>query len=431
MNLDLRYLDHQRPVFECKARNVVFVKGRRAGGTEGAFRYVLGRMVNEKNLRVLWVDTTHKNISKYVKRYVLPKFRGVPRTRDGNDVWKWNANDKVFSMDGLTGSYMDFGSADRPENLEGHAYDVIVLNEAGIILWDRDLYEHTLSPMGIEGKGAKWLFVGAPKGGNLFKTFKEWGLDPNEKDWAYFCATSYDNPVVNHELIEAAREKLPDAVFRQEYLGEFVDELNFFRNLGSLGGAKEEERAETGIPYLIGLDIARTRDYTVVWVGRPDFRIGVYCERFTGIPWPEQVRRIKAISDRFGHAHCLADATSLGGKIGVDQLSAAGVPCGEYIFSQRSKEELLSALAVDIEQQRLDIIPHEQTMVELRSFQQAPTASGHLQLSAPPGMHDDCVIGLALMNWQFARGEPLTLGSSIITFPGIGAVQENDLAFMN
>jgi hypothetical protein len=32
------------------------------------------------------------------------------------------------------GSVIDFGSAERPENLEGFSYDFVVLNEAGIIL---------------------------------------------------------------------------------------------------------------------------------------------------------------------------------------------------------------------------------------------------------------------------------------------------------
>lgn len=34
----------------------------------------------------------------------------------------------------MNGSILDFGSAERPENMEGFAYDYMVLNEAGIIL---------------------------------------------------------------------------------------------------------------------------------------------------------------------------------------------------------------------------------------------------------------------------------------------------------
>jgi hypothetical protein len=35
--------------------------------------------------------------------------------------------------------------------------------------------------------------------------------------------TSYDNPLINPSEIDDARLTLPDNVFRQEYLAEFID----------------------------------------------------------------------------------------------------------------------------------------------------------------------------------------------------------------
>ena len=49
-------------------------------------------------------------------------------------------------------SSLDFRSADKPENIEGFGYALIILNEAGIILKNRRLWEETIRPMAMDYK---------------------------------------------------------------------------------------------------------------------------------------------------------------------------------------------------------------------------------------------------------------------------------------
>ena len=59
--------------------------------------------------------------------------------------------------------YCDFRSADRPENIEGFGYRHIIINEAGIILKNRNLWLESILPMTID-YDANVIIGGTPKG---------------------------------------------------------------------------------------------------------------------------------------------------------------------------------------------------------------------------------------------------------------------------
>ena len=147
-------------------------------------------------------------------------------------------------------------------------------------------------------------------------------------------------------------------------------------------------------------------------------------------PTPRRRRKARqegtvAQSNEVNNAVVLLDATSFGGAIATDDLAAAGVSVVPMVFTPRTKEEVLTALAVDIEQERLKICNHEETMTEMKAFQQITLPGGTTRLSAPPGFQDDCVIALALMNWQFGRPASFSV-EDVVGIPGIGFEQSRD-----
>lgn len=423
VTLDLKLLPHQRDVFRCPVRNIVYAKGRRAGGTEGAVRALLDRMIGGEVSKALWVDTVHRNINRYLKRYFIPRLRGLVLP-NGKPGWHWQGNDLVLTL--FNGSYIDFGSAQNPESLEGFGYDLIVLNEAGIILFNEDLYYSTLLPMGVEGAGAQWWFVGAPKGSALFSTMFAWGQDPEMPDWKSFRHTSFDNPIVNAELIRRVAKYMPEKIYRQEILAEFIDDANFFANVCAAFRGAKEDAGEIGIPYYIGLDLAREDDFTVAWVGRADQRRGVMCDRYSKMPWPLQVARIAELSARFNSAIVIADATGLGGLYAVDDLRHAGVSVEAFTFTSKSKAELMHNLAVDLEQERLALYDHDVTRNELTSIQRTFTPSGGERFEAPQGLHDDSVMALGLMVYGFGAARAVSDGE-VFTSPGVASRRDAEV----
>lgn len=416
--LELGLLDYQAEAFHCGARNIVFVKGRRAGGTEALCRNQLALSIMNPNTKALWIDTINRNITRYIKRYFKPKLQHL-RDWSGNPLWGFNGAEMTMTF--WNGSVIDFGSAERSENLEGFAYDYINLNEAGHILWDEDLYYQTLAPMGVEGKGAQWFMNGAPKGKNLFHEFWERGQS-DDPEWSSSRATSYDNPLVNRDLIDRMKKHYPEAIFRQEFLAEFIDDGAYFQGIKEAAIAQEQTQAPPVEPYVIGLDLAMTEDYTVAWVGRVGTHEGIYCERYSRLKWEDQLYRLADLSKRYNNARVLVDATSLGGLIALEDIQKAGVPATGFTFTASSKIQLMSALAVDIEQKRITFYPHEETVKELRAFQSTRTSSGHVKLEAPKQMHDDCVVALALMNKAWGRSAAGDM--KIVSTPGIGSEME-------
>lgn len=240
----IEYHKNQKMIFDDKSRFKVVAKGRRFGLTKGLANYVIQRMLADK-IKVLWVDTIYANIERYVERYFMPVLRNLEQS-----WWNWRSIKNDLR---ILNSVCDFRSADRPENMEGFGYHLIIINEAGIILKNRKLWEESISPMILDYK-AEVIIGGTPKGKryknqkHLFyelfekenekKLFKETNINGDShihqdintrydfRQWKSFQFTTYDNPLLDKEEIEQLEKELPYHLRRQEIRGEFIDETN-------------------------------------------------------------------------------------------------------------------------------------------------------------------------------------------------------------
>jgi hypothetical protein len=80
-----------------------------------------------------------------------------------------------------------------------------------------------------------------------------------------------------------------------------------------------------------------------------------------------------------------------------------------FQFTQQSKAQVIETLALAFERGEI-VIPPEQVLVnELQSYEVERLPGGGLRYSAPSGMHDDCVISLALV-WRAAHGMRIDVG---------------------
>ncbi len=391
------YLEHQKEVFvDCLAKNIALAKGRRWGGTRGSAKKALDCARMQPGNRVLWIDTSYRAIIRYIRQYFLPALRSLPK-----GSWSWNG--QLMQLTFQTGSFIDFGSAERPELLEGAAYDFIFVNEAGLVLRNEDLYYNTLLPMAMEGEGANWFLNGTPKGFGLFHQLHQKGLD-GDPEWASFQFSSYDNPIVNRKSLARYTHDMPDHVFRQEIMAEFMSAGGeFFQKVDEAAIATWEMKAHSpGILYVMGVDLGKAQDYTVIWVGRIDTRQAVYVERFNRLPWPDTVARIKNVSQLFNNASAFVDATGLGAPV-TDMMTVEGIPLVPVVFNNRVKSEIYTLLASDLEHSSLTFAKHAETQKELKLIEQIPLKSGGYGLEAPRGLHDDTVTALALCNWGLGR----------------------------
>lgn len=206
------FYDFIKPAFESKKKFVIVRAGRRTGKTFAAVQKICLTVLMKPNTKGLWVDTVQGNIAKYIERYFKPIL---------GDIWESVEYDRqkqilVFA----NGSLIDFGSAERPENLEGFGYDLIILNEAGIILKKEGLWERTIAPMALN---AQVFFVGTPKGKTGHKYFELSQLALNNPDWIDFHFPAIKSPEYTEDILERIRETTPAYLYAQEYMAEFVD----------------------------------------------------------------------------------------------------------------------------------------------------------------------------------------------------------------
>ena len=391
--LKVSYLPHQLDVFDCKARNVVYVKGRRAGGTHGAATRLIELAYLHPHSRHLWIDTTQRNIHKLMARYFLPCLKDMNCT--------WNARDHVLKFE--SGSWCDFGSAERPEMLEGFAYDYIWINEAGLVLRDEAIYYHTLLPMLIENSKTRLFCIGAPKGDGLFRRMFDWGQDNLKQEWASFQHPSHINPLLDRKQLENLQQQMPKTVYRQEIMAEFIHGVQkVFSSLEQLQLTKMEMNPTDGMSYLLGVDLARWDDFTVIWVGCIETRTAVYCERFQRIPWQSQLQRLLVLSHRFHQAPLYVDASGSGDPI-CEELTRLGAETYPVVFTHARKQQLVEHLALCLEQNQLKLAYHQETLRELAAYEHHRLPSGFIRTSAPHGQHDDCVMALALCLWGMSE----------------------------
>lgn len=340
-----------------------------------------------------------------MERYFIPALRKLPI-----GSWEWKKQAKILY---ILDSYIDFRSADNPESLEGFGYDKVFLNEAGIILNDKYLWENAIKPMLWEF-APKTVVGGTPKGMNTFYELALRGQDPNQKEYEFFHFTSFDNPFLNTDALREDMKSMPDRVVQQEIYAQFLEDSGVvFRGVRDIALARPEAPKQ-GHVYVMGVDLAKVQDYTVIAVYDRHNNKQVYQDRFKTIEWPFQKKKIAAASIHYNNALVIMDATGVGDPI-VDDLSRAGIPVEGFKITNQSKKELIEKLSIYIEQKKINILNIPESIAEFNSFTYDVTNSGRIVYNAPSGFHDDIVIahGLAVSSltplYPVEKSEPVSL----------------------
>ena len=378
--------------------------GRRWGKTMAAVNEIAkyGWEHGEMDPPSWWVAPTY--------RQALKAFTTVI-TQLKTAVKKSNASQGGMKVIWKSGAVTNFVSAERYDNLRGEGVGFMVVDEAAFI--EAEAWTKVLRPMLSDTMG-RALLIGTPKGKNWFYQMWTRGDDPEQKEYENFSFPTGSSPYIADSEVEEARNTLPADVFAQEYLADFLDEAaGVFRGVQKcvnpdLHPDEKEptvyEHPQSGHKYVIGFDAAKHVDYSVVFVIDTDCayenRIRnrvVFMQRTTGMDWPSQVEMVKAIVQRY-RGYVLLDSTGLG-DVMYDHLLMAGIPAYPYHFTNVSKQQLIQNLAVDIQNGDIEYPDIPVMIHELEAYQYNIGPTGTVRYGAPDGMHDDCVIGLALAEW--------------------------------
>lgn len=204
----------QYEVYNDTHRFRIVCAGRRSG------KSVLSRLIvldwALKNIGNYWIVSPNYKQSKMIHWNDIQ--REIPQQ------WIAKKNEVELSITLKNGSIIELKGAENPDALRGVKLRGLVIDEiASIRNWDW-LWSEVLRPT-LTDYEAPALFISTPKGFNHFFELYEKGQNKSGatdntgyKSWRF---TSYKNPYIKKEELDAAKKELTDDTFQQEYMADF------------------------------------------------------------------------------------------------------------------------------------------------------------------------------------------------------------------
>lgn len=336
----------------------------------------------ENNWKVGWISPTYKQCKKVFKEIVRAM---------GKNPFITSANHSDLVLNFTTGSTMLFYSAEAYDSIRGETFDALVGDE--VAFWKPEAWNEVLKAT-VLVKGKKVLLLSTPKGKNQFYTLFNQSI--NNDNYHSFYGTSFDNPFIERSEIEDARRMLPDHIFRQEYLAEFLDDASsVFRNIKECIDLGEETRT-----LFAGVDLGRADDYTVLTIVDQNNR-EVYCERWRHLEWSAIINNVVTQLNKY-KPNVLIESNGAQDAIYEqirDKVNYNKSKVKPFVTTSKSKQAIVENLIVAFENKEIGIIGKDWQMSELEAFTyEYNLKTRQIKYSAPSGLHDDYVMSRAICN---------------------------------
>lgn len=386
--------DGQWHLHNSTARFRMATCGRRWGKTYACINEIAQYAWENPDCMTWWVAPTYKQ-AKIAFRILTREFRhAMEKSLKSEMLIRWKS-----------GGITEFKSTDNYDSLRGEGVSFMVIDEAALI--PAEAWHEVLRPTLSDTRG-RAIIVSTPKGRNWFYHLWMRGKDPAFSDYASFRFPTSSNPYIDEEEVEEAKSTLPADAFHQEYEAEFLEEsAGVFRNFRSCINGKLES-PKPGHAYVIGFDVAKHTDFSVLTCFDLQEKRVVAFDRFNQIDYRVQLERVEQMVESYNNASVLMDSTGVGDPI-LEQLEERHIEVEGFKFHNQSKQQLIENLAVMLEKKQICFPDIPVLINELEMFQYEMTRSGSIRYSAPDGMHDDCVISLALGAWAMKHHTPLQL----------------------
>jgi hypothetical protein len=319
------------------------------------------------------------NQAEKVYQQVVKAFvdTGMIKSKDGQKI----------KIEFVNGSTIKFFSAERYDNIRGFTFDYLICDEFAFM--DSEAWTEVLRAT-VLVKGKKVLLISTPKGKNHF--WQLHSLDGVNPQYKSFTMTSYDNPLIDPKEIDDAKTTLPDHVFRQEYLGEFIDGgAGLFNNLNVI------EKPPATANYFAGVDVGRNDDYTVLTVYNEQKQM-VFIDRWRHDTWANICRNVANKINEY-KASTLVEVNSIGDAI-LEQLRGLcrdPQSINPFVTTSKSKQDIIEKMVVMNQNKQVSFLPCDWLQKEFNVFTyEYNPKSRSVKYSAPSGFHDDGVMASAI-----------------------------------
>jgi len=401
---------------KAKERISIAATGTKTGKTIGCAELLVEWLLNEESAGKLywWIAPSHyqAGIGWDRVRALIP------------EGWvKYNESDRTITVRG-TGTRAEFKTGEKPNLLFGPAVHGAIVDEASRMkeqAWIalQTTMTQTMGPIRVasntdQGK-TNWFYplymkgyARNPDGTKKYPEIVSWSIktyeNPHVKPEAFKELVATLPPSAYQSLVEAVFPEDALTVFRNVYKVVVDDPPNWNKTDAIIQKYRHDHY------YVVGVDLAKYSDYTVIVVIDADTRDIVYFDRLNLRLWESQMQRIEMVSSYYGGAQVVLDSTGVGDPI-YERLTLLGVPIVPYQFNNASKMRIVDNLAIGIENKDVRIPKSlDQLINELTMYEYKLTESGVIRFSAPDreGIFDDAVMALALC--YFGAAQPFSVG---------------------
>ena len=388
--------DMVQEIISSAAKYHVACVGRQFGKSLMAINLSLYWMINNGPVKVLWVSPVYSQTTKVQKE--LMQAIGASGL-----VKNCNYSDNYIRL--KNGSEIIFRSAEKYDNIRGLTVDYGILDEAAFM--KEDAWKEAIKPVFLV-RGKKVLFISTPKGKNWFHELYQLARSNDYENYKAYTGSSYDTPYINIEEIEDAKRTLPPNVFQQEYLAKFIDSggevfSNLESNIMPTWGQNNSK-------IYCGVDLGKQEDFTVAtFMNAQGQVIDIY--RANAQEWTQMTREIITRVKRY-NATVMIEVNSIGDVI-FEQVKNQWADTHPFVTTSKSKNEIIEGLILDMNEDTIGIpdshtFPALLSELEVFTYEYNPKTR-NIRYGHPSGLHDDCVISLAIANYN--RKQNKTLGT--------------------
>lgn len=377
-NLKLRRLsEKQKEINDHPARFKVVVLGRRSGKTTYLVWRIIHEMLNGKTVG-FWVPSyvfLH-SIWRELEHLIPPEIITVN-----------HKTNKYFEL--ITGGSVSFHSvSNNPDAGRGQKYHLAMIDEASLIPNLKSIWNETIRATLVDYQGQA-IFTGTPKSKNDF--YQLYLMENSHPDsWKSFKSSTLCNPYLPPEELEIIKNMPKTPYNQQEYFAEFLESGGQV-----FGTLKYCTDAEPGYHVRIGIDLAKSQDWTVITVFNSENQM-VEMVRFKSMDWDSIIEKLRATIDKYTSSEITIDNTGVGSPI-ADRLEAFGYDISRFNITEPSRLRLLENLALMIDNGEVEFLDEEIITKEFEAFSRVIN-KGKVKLLST--ISDDIVFSCGLALYQ-------------------------------
>lgn len=382
-------------------RYFTWLSGRQTGKSFTCIQLLLWFALNKRDSVSIYISKTYAQTLKLFGEL----YRAIKKADIISDYSKSN-----FEIEFKNGSRILFRSYQNPDNMRGYSIKnggCCIVDEAAFA--DDSFIPQIVLALLQNDKSAKLILVSTPNGCNFFYDFYKKGERSSRylnKAYLSFKTTYKDNPFCSLEEIENYRQTMPDAIFRQEVLAEFVSSANsaFGDRYKKCISQTLHTTPQPHEKYYFGIDVGRADDYTVcTCISAISGEVGEIL-RIRHKSFNEIAREIVKMAQKWKPIAIMQEINGLGdpfAEILQAELMKVNISCWQpFTTTNSSKNNIIEALNIAFEEKSIQIPDDVDLTDEIDTFEVSYSPKSHsVTYAARNGCHDDMVMSLAISNW--------------------------------